>query len=158
VGMTRGGEKAAGISVRGAGPQDAAAVADLSGQLGYPASVEDMRRRIEQIGEDGDCLLLVAESGASIVAWVLVHVCRLVTSECIAQVSGLVVDETHRNSGIGALLMERAERWAQENKCRGVLLSSRSTREDAHNFYKRLGYSHVKTQEVFLKKFEIPVA
>ena len=116
--------------------------------------MKDVRRRIDDILGDDDCELLVAEIGGAVVAWVLVHLYRLVTSDCLAQVAGLVVDETHRNKGIGALLMEKAEEWACGKNCRGIMLRSRSTRKGAHRFYERLGYSDVKMQDVFLKEFK----
>ena len=94
----------------------------------------------------------VWQANGSVVAWLLVHIYRLVTSDCLAQVAGLVVDRAHRNQGIGALLMERAEEWARDKDCRGLMLRSRSTRKEAHKFYQRLGYSATKTQDVFLKE------
>jgi GNAT superfamily N-acetyltransferase len=150
--MTRERGATAKIIVRLAKPADGPDIAGLSGQLGYPASVNDMERRIGEICEDDNCRLLVAESDGCVVAWLLVHIYRLVSSDCLAQIAGLVVDQSHRNQGIGALLVERAEEWAQSKKCRGVLLRSRSARKDAHRFYRRLGYSGIKTQDVFLKE------
>lgn len=142
----------ASTTIREAQVRDGADIADLSGQLGYPATVSDMKRRIGEICEDDNCLLLVAESSGCVVAWLLIHLYRLVSSDCLAQIAGLVVDETHRNQGIGALLMERAETWARAKTCRGIILRSRSTRKSAHNFYKRLGYACIKSQDVFLKE------
>lgn len=150
--MTRERGATAKVIVRPAKAADGADIADLSGQLGYPASVNDMERRVGEICEDDNCMLLVAESDGCVVAWLLIHLYRLVSSDCLAQIAGLVVDESRRNQGIGALLMQRAEAWAQEKRCRGVMLRSRTARKDAHRFYKRLGYSGVKTQDVFLKE------
>ncbi len=144
---------AARIIVREAGPADADAIAGLSAQLGYPASTGDMEKRIADIAEDDDCIVLVADSNGSVIAWLLVHVCRLVTSDRLAQIAGLVVDESNRGRGVGALLMRKAEEWARGKGCRGVILRSRSTRKDAHAFYRKLGYSDIKTQDVFLKVF-----
>lgn len=140
--------------IRQARPADVGDIARLSGQLGYPARVDDMKKRISEINRDDDYMLLVAETKGDVVAWLLIHVYRLVSSECIAQIAGLVVDESYRNRGIGALLMQHAEDWAQDKACRGVMLRSRVTRKDAHTFYKRLGYTNIKTQEVFLKEFK----
>ena len=141
------------IAVRCARAADGPQIAGLTGQLGYPSTTADVKRRIAEINGDQNGELLVAESDDSVVAWLLVHVYRLVTSDCLAQVAGLVVDRAYRNKGIGALLMEKAEEWARDRSCRGVMLRSRSTRKEAHKFYKRLGYSTTKTQDVFLKEF-----
>lgn len=141
------------IEVRTAVAADGSSIAALSSQLGYPARVGDVKRRVSEITEDENCELLVAVSKGAVVAWLLIHVYRLVTSDCLAQVAGLVVDEAHRNQGIGALLMASAEEWARDRNCRGVMLRSRSARKSAHRFYERLGYSDIKTQDVFLKEF-----
>ena len=152
--MARKRREGAETTVRTAGGADACRIAGLSGQLGYPARVTDVRRRIEDISGDDNCELLVAESDGEVVAWLLIHIYRLVTSDCLAQVAGLVVDQAHRNQGIGALLMKKAEEWACDRNCRGIMLRSRSARKGAHRFYERLGYSDIKTQDVFLKEFK----
>lgn len=67
-------------------------------------------------------------------------------------IQSLVVDVTLRGSGIGRLLMERIEHVARSNNCDTVVLSSQASRNDAHGFYKRLGYEVGTTSNVFLKK------
>ncbi len=139
-------------TVRRATTSDSADIAELSGQLGYPASAGDMKKRISDIDGDDNCMLFVAEADGNVVAWLLVHLYRLITSDCLAQIAGLVVDKSHRNEGIGALLMEKAEEWARDRACQGVILRSRAMRKGAHTFYEKLGYSNIKTQNVFLKE------
>jgi GNAT superfamily N-acetyltransferase len=46
-----------------------------------------------------------------------------------------------RSQGIGAALMGAAEGLAVERGCYRVQLTSNTKREDAHRFYRRLGYS-----------------
>jgi ribosomal protein S18 acetylase RimI-like enzyme len=53
-------------------------------------------------------------------------------------VDDLVVDNTQRGSGIGAALMEYAERYARDHGLAAVFLDSRA---DVVGFYDRLGYS-----------------
>jgi len=50
--------------------------------------------------------------------------------------------------------MERAEAWAVEQGCSIVRLWSSDARTDAHRFYERLGYSHIKTQYSFVKALD----
>jgi GNAT superfamily N-acetyltransferase len=140
------------LTIRPAAPGDVTAISELSAQLGYPASIDHITRRVDEICGDESCLLLVCEADGAVVAWLLVHIYRLVTSDRLAQVAGLVVDEASRGRGIGAELMKRAEEWAGENGCRGIMLRSRTARKEAHAFYRRLGYSEIKTQRVFLKE------
>lgn len=46
----------------------------------------------------------------------------------------------HRNLGIGAKMMEYAIAQARERGCFLVQLTSNKLREDAHRFYRRLGF------------------
>lgn len=79
---------------------DAAAVADLATQLGYPASAAAIARRFRRIAAVPDHALFVAEAGdGAVVGWV--HLCapRLLVVEPVAEVWGLVVDERRRGKG-----------------------------------------------------------
>lgn len=57
------------------------------------------------------------------------------------EISLIVVDPTCRKQGIGMQLMDYAETLADTNNCIGTWLVSGFGREEqAHNFYKSLGY------------------
>ena len=49
------------LRIRAAGTVDVAALANLMTELGYPTSVEDMKRRFEEISADPSYDTLVAE-------------------------------------------------------------------------------------------------
>ena len=85
------------------------------------------------------------------IGWVQVFLSPLFTSDRVAEVGALVVDEERRRSGAGRLLMERAEQWSREHGCRSVFLRSNIVRKDAHDFYGKLGYTKTKTQSMFRK-------
>ena len=77
-----------------------------------------------------------------------------IESERLVMIAGLVVDKNHRKKGIGRTLMEHAERWAKEQGCSIVRLSSSSNRTTAHRFYEVLGYTNIKTQYSFIKSLD----
>jgi GNAT superfamily N-acetyltransferase len=56
------------------------------------------------------------------------------------EISVLVTDREIRRLGVGRQLMEYAERLAEDRGCIGTWLVSGIEREEAHQFYKRLGY------------------
>ena len=57
------------------------------------------------------------------------------------EISLIVVDAVARRRGIGRFMMEYAERLAREKGCLGTWLVSGFGREEqAHRFYKDLGY------------------
>jgi GNAT superfamily N-acetyltransferase len=141
------------MRVRPATVRDAKRIASLAGQLGYPSTTLQVRRRIERIRRRPEhCALVVETAGGEVVGWLHVFVSRLLESDPCAEIGGLVVDEGHRGSGIGGLLMRHAESWARARGCRTIRLRSNVIRKDAHAFYEKLRYSVAKTQYAFTKR------
>jgi GNAT superfamily N-acetyltransferase len=139
-------------TVRSVAAEDAARLAELCGQLGYPAMQAQVERRLEQIQRDERHAAFVAESQDGLVlGWVHVILRQLLVADLHAELGGLIVDEDHRGCGIGRLLMERAERWARERGCQALTLRSNVVRREAHVFYERIGYAVTKTQLAFRK-------
>ena len=144
------------VRVRRVRLRDAKRIAALAGQLGYPSTSAQVRRRIERIRRDPSHRALVAENDdGQVVGWVHIFISRLLESDPCAEIGGLVVDERHRSSGIGRLLMRRAESWARARRCRTVRLRSNVIRKEAHAFYLHLGYRIIKTQHAFEKKLPL---
>ena len=57
-----------------------------------------------------------------------------------ALVDGVVVDPQWRGRGVGGAMMAEAMRLAAQAGCYKLALSSNSKREDAHRFYRSLGF------------------
>lgn len=142
---------AAHVTVRLATMQDAARLAELCGQLGYPSTTEEVERRLRLILPDQESAVFIAESGGNVVGWIDVFVSRLVETDQHAEIGGFVVDEGCRSQGVGRLLLERAEEWARAEGCSVMTLRSNVIREKAHTFYQNSGYAVVKTQKAFRK-------
>ena len=132
---------------------DAQRIAQLSGELGYPATSEQITARLRQLTPASKHAVFVAEStdAARVVGWIHVSVSHLLESDARAEVNGLVVAEGRRSAGAGAKLLEAAEAWARKRGCRGMNVRSNVIRERAHKFYERQGYEHYKTQKAFRK-------
>jgi GNAT superfamily N-acetyltransferase len=139
-------------TIRVARVGDAERIARLCRQLGYPVSSEEARRRLERIHQEDRHVVYVAElADGQLVGWVHVYAGFLVVVDLHAEIGGLVVDEGHRGCGIGKLLMRQAEEWARGQGCWTVYLRSNAIRTGAHAFYKRIGYSVIKTSLTFYK-------
>jgi GNAT superfamily N-acetyltransferase len=139
-------------TVRLADPEDAEQAARLCHQLGYPVSTREARTRIQQIlGEAGHVLYVAELTDGRLAGWVHAHVHPLVVADLCAEIGGIVVDESHRGCGIGRLLMQHVEAWARSHGCGAVYLRSNIVREDAHIFYKKIGYDNIKTSLTFRK-------
>jgi GNAT superfamily N-acetyltransferase len=136
-------------------PDDAADVARLADQLGYPSSASQVRDRILDVSPRPGGRLLVAEtSGGAIVGWVHVHGEHLLESEPYAEISGLVVDAAFRRGGVGRKLMTAAEEWARSSGYGTVRLRTNTARVGAKPFYEALGYELLKTQYALLKRLD----
>lgn len=141
------------IEVRKARLGDARVMAELCGQLGYPASEREMAQRLSTLLRMRRNLTLIAETeSGEIIGWLHVSVNPLLEVALRAEVNGLVVDETRRSAGAGAKLLGAAERWAKTMGCQSMSVRSNVIRERAHGFYERNGYEHYKTQKAFRKK------
>lgn len=143
--------------VRLARLEDAARIAELSGQLGYPATAEEVTQRLRRIEGDPQHVVFLAElrdglKAGAIIGWVHMNEVRLVDSDPRAEVSALIVAEGYQGRGAGRLLMERAEQWARSRGFQTLLLRSNVIRAAAHAFYEKLGYEVVKSQKVFRKR------
>jgi len=141
------------VGVRRARSTDAAGIAELSGQLGYPATEKQMKARLKDALKDKDGSCFVAESReGGLSGWIHVSTTPLLEVERRAEVNGLVVDETARSLGAGAQLLAAAEKWARGKRCKSMSVRSNVLRERAHGFYLRNGYEHYKTQKAFRKE------
>ncbi len=131
---------------------DAARIATLSGQLGYPTTTKGMAPRLKRALKMKDGACFVAETKQDgVIGWVHVSETPLLEVERRAEVNGLVVDEKVRSHGAGGSLLKAAEQWARKMGCAGMSVRSNVIRERAHTFYLRSGYEHYKTQKAFRK-------
>ncbi len=129
------------VLVRNAQPSDAADMARLCTQLGYPSAPGDMPDRLARLGADARAF--VAELNGAAVGLLTIHVRYTLNHETpIAQITLLVVDETARTRGVGRALIEAAERWARERSSRRINVTTQLSRAGAHAFYEKVGYNH----------------
>jgi predicted N-acetyltransferase YhbS len=140
--------------IRAARASDAAAIARLSAQLGYPTSIEETEARLRDVLKRRDGAVLVAEDEGDVVGWIHVVGNHTIEAEPFALILGLVVDEARRSRGIGASLVEAAAEWAASQRYRAIRVRSNVVRERAHAFYERLGFDRAKSQVVFVKRLE----
>ncbi len=139
------------LKIRRARMSDAARIAELSGQLGYPATAREIAGRMKRIQPAVPHAVFVAESQELVIGWLHVSVTPLLEVALRAEVNGLVVDEKQRSAGAGAQLLDAAERWARSRGCKSMSVRSNVIRERAHGFYERHGYEQYKTQKAFRK-------
>ncbi len=138
--------------VRKALPADAKRVAALCKQLGYDASVEEVKARIETFPNLQRGMVIVALKDDNVVGWIQTSVKTAIESGDIAEITGLVVDESCRGLGIGKILVGEAERWARESHFPNLRVRTNVVREETHRFYIKENFKELKRQTVFQKE------
>jgi GNAT superfamily N-acetyltransferase len=132
--------------------EDAVAVAELCGQLGYPASALEIAERIKALLIRAENqVAFVACIGDEVVGWVEASIVHHLQSAPYALIGGLVVRDGVRNLGVGKRLCTEVEAWSRSKGMTVLRVTSRMTREDAHRFYLRDGFRQTKTSAVFEK-------
>lgn len=142
------------VTIRPIDPRDAEVVSELVTQLGYQRTPEQVRSWIRSLETRPEAATFVAELDGKVVAWIDVSLQHHLQSETFGLIGGLVVKDGVRGGGIGRSLCQQAEQWSRQQGARTIRVTSRSTREAAHRFYLRDGYSQTKISMVFEKPLE----
>jgi len=128
------------IRVRDAVASDADAIAPLLVELGHAVSPTDIPSRISAVVNDHGAVL-VAVDDADLPLGVI-SLSRRVALDApgpIAYITALVTASAARRRGVGQLLVETAKRWAREQGCVRLSVTSAERRADAHAFYPACG-------------------
>ncbi len=142
--------EAPAVSIREASAGDEAQVAALLAELGYPAALEEVTRRLERLGREAGSWLWLAVDGERVVGLAGLHVMPLIEREPLGRVTAIVVTEGERRGGIGRALMGRAEGEARRQGCERLEVTTADRRTDAHGFYRGLGFEEASRR--FLKR------
>jgi GNAT superfamily N-acetyltransferase len=142
-------------NIRKATVDDAAAIARLSGELGYPVEVRVMHERLERIGERDDHVVFVAET-TEVVGWIHAADHELLEIGRHCEICGLVVGNGQRGRGIGRRLIEAVEEWAPTRGVKQISVRSNVIRPESHPFYECVGFERYKTQHAYRKRLALP--
>lgn len=107
-----------------------------------PDELASYQRAFREIDRDPAHLLVVAQSGADVVATLqLSFIPGLARHGALrAQIEAVRVHEPYRSRGLGAAMMGWAIEEARRRGCGLVQLTTDKARPDAHRFYERLGF------------------
>ena len=121
---------------------DAAGVAALLSELGYPTTTAQAAARLELLAAEPATKVLVAEMASGELAGLAgVRAENLLEHDRpAARLIALVVAERFRRQGVASGLVEAAEAGARALGCTRIVLTSADRREDAHAFYLAAGY------------------
>lgn len=137
---------------RQAGADDAAEIARLAGELGYPADAPVMAVRLDALMADPRRCVYVIEGDGRLAGWIAVERRLSLEAGERVEITGLVVDGAARRGGVGRALVATAEAWAKGQGIDIVVVRSNVQRQASHPFYEELGYVRKKSQHVYAKR------
>jgi GNAT superfamily N-acetyltransferase len=113
---------------------------------------EGMKKVFDQNLLAADRFFIVALYGPQVIGFCSLTVKNnLWIQGFLGNVDEMIVEENYRGQGIGKKLMERITEIAKEKNCKRLELESSFHREQAHEFYKELGFE----QRAFLFSKEL---
>jgi GNAT superfamily N-acetyltransferase len=129
-----------GLEIRRARPDDAAALAPLLAELGYPSPASAIAERLDSMIAASE-VVLVATRGGEALGLLTIHVTPVLHRPApVGRLTALIVTEKARGQGVGRALVQAAEELLTARGCALVEVTSNRVRSDAHAFYERLGY------------------
>jgi GNAT superfamily N-acetyltransferase len=137
--------------LRNARLDDAAEIARLADELGYPATTQDIAARLTVLLPQSSHHVGVAQGDDGLLGWIAAERRLTLESGERIEIVGLVVSTVARRSGIGQALVVDAERWAVVQGFDSIVVRSNVARAESHPFYERLGYVRRKTQHAYSK-------
>lgn len=131
------------LSMRKAEMRDIEVLCDLMTELaGHTLSREGMLDRLEHVENSDIDYLFICEENGDIQGLLGLRIrVNLEEVSKFGEISAIVVRPESRKKGVGRYMMEYADKQARDLGCIGMwLVSGFGREEEAHNFYKRLGY------------------
>jgi ribosomal protein S18 acetylase RimI-like enzyme len=130
------------VTVRRAEMSDAAALADLMTQLGYPTRTSEMEMRLEAIHADKNYATFVAVKAGKVCGMIGTRISYSYEHNSPGgAILALVVSENMRGRGVGHALIAAAENDFAQRNIRRVAVYTHVRRTEAHEFYEKAGYA-----------------
>jgi ribosomal protein S18 acetylase RimI-like enzyme len=130
------------LRIRDAELSDAAELAALACELGYETTSAEMESRLVSILKDLRYKTLVALKDEKICGMIgTFSASSYLHNDLNGRIIALVVSRESRLRGIGAQLTAAAEKDFAQRGITRVTLTTRFEREEAHQFYEKLGYA-----------------
>lgn len=129
-----------GMALRAATPADAARIAELFTDEGYPVTPSAIDARLARFADDAS-RVLVADAEGVVIGFVAFHVMpRFEHDDVAVRVLALVVDAGARERGVGRSLLAEVERIAVQTGAAFVEVTAGHHRPDARHLYESMGY------------------
>lgn len=132
--------------------EDAAEIARLVTELGYPVEAGAILPRLQALLVHPDHLVTVAADPKDHLSGVIMAEHRaLLLYGSQVEIMGLSVGADARRMGVGRALVKAVEDWARQFGSNKIVVRSNVVRLESHPFYEKIGYERKKTQHVYAR-------
>ena len=130
-------------------PEERKDAYSLVAQLGYDISEAEFFKNIDYL-EQQQAVVFIAKENTRVVGFIAARLSSGLMEGRFGEIIALVISDAHRRKGIGRQLVRKAEEWVFERE-KKIRVRSNVVREEAHSFYRALGYTPSKTQHLYIK-------
>ncbi|MCB0744988.1 MAG: GNAT family N-acetyltransferase [Ignavibacteriae bacterium] len=141
------------LKIRNANLTDTDSIVSLTIELGYSPTHEEIKSKIKKISKIDEQAVFVAEY-ENVIGWIHITLVEPLESLPFVEIKGIVVNLNFRGKGIGTKLIEEAEKWASSKGLNRIRVRTNIKRAETIDYYKKIGFSLKKTQEVFEKMID----
>jgi GNAT superfamily N-acetyltransferase len=139
-----------GTILRPAVPSDAARIAALFTDEGYPVAPSTISARLARFSDEAS-RVIVADNDGTVIGFVACHaIPRFEHDDMAVRILALVVDPGARERGVGRRLVAEVERLADGLGAAFVEVTAGHHRPDARRLYESMGYDSALT--AYLRK------
>lgn len=121
--------------------------------LGYNCTADLVKERIASLDISRE-QVFVAEYNNRVVGFVHAEDYKTLYFDEFVNLLGLAVANDYRRQGVATELIKHVELWAKKMGAKMIRLNSGSSRKEAHEFYRKLGFCNEKEQIRFLKRIQ----
>jgi GNAT superfamily N-acetyltransferase len=134
------------VNIRLAAISDSDQINSLSVHLGYEqVSDSKAQERLGELLNSENDSVYVAEDNAGLVGWFHCFKAFRLASDSFFEIGGMVVNPSNRRRGFGKKMV----RYALSENPGNWRVRCNGKRDEAHQFYERIGFTNSKTQYVF---------
>jgi len=98
------------------------------------------KEKIKENLLDNNSIVFIIMDNNKIISYLIGNIMTLDDARKILFISYIYVSDTHRNKGLGSLLLENAEKIAKLNKCIGIMLIYDTYDKNLVRFYETRGF------------------
>ena len=133
----------ADVVIRDATLDDAAAIAPLMEDFGYPADARTVADRLHALySSDPSGRVLIALDGGRVLGFATLHSTPVLhRPTAVGRITALAVHPSAQGRGIGRELLRAADAHFRAQGLARIEVTSGPTHEKAYPFYRRLGYA-----------------